>query len=70
MFLHYQVFFDILKESGTTGDELMKKLEVHGVHAMQEGPCKYVSSITFSTLLCSIFTSDENHLDMSPFARF
>ncbi|XP_042049746.1 probable low-specificity L-threonine aldolase 1 isoform X2 [Salvia splendens] len=34
------VFFDVLKESGTTGDELMKKLEVHGVLAMPEGPCK------------------------------
>ncbi|XP_057778737.1 low-specificity L-threonine aldolase 1 isoform X4 [Salvia miltiorrhiza] len=34
------VYFDILKESGITEDELMKKLEVHGVLAMPEGPRK------------------------------
>lgn len=37
----------------------MKKLEAHSVLAMPEGPCRYVSSITLSTLLRSIFTSDE-----------
>lgn len=68
MVLYYQVYFDILKEAGTTEDELVKKLQVHGVLAMTEGPHKYVSSYTFSTF--SIFANDENQYNTNHYKQF